>query len=262
MSDHPPDRPDDRTPNRHRVRGGTLRTAVVWDALRDTLAAQATATGRDTLDVLDAGGGTGGFAVPLAEEGHRVTVVDPSPDSLAALERRATQAGAQVRGLQGDAAGLLDVVSPESADLVLCHSVLEFVELPGEAVAAVARVARPGGVVSVLAANRNAVVLSRAATGQFAAARHALDDHDGRWGAADPVPRRFTLDQLVGLLADADLTVREAHGVRVFADLVPGGLVESEPGAFEALRALEVAVAERPAFRDIAAQLHLLAVRG
>ena len=43
------------------------------------------ATGRDQLDVLDAGGGTGGFAVPLAELGHRVTVVDASPDSLLSL---------------------------------------------------------------------------------------------------------------------------------------------------------------------------------
>lgn len=255
MPDHPPDR--------HRVRGGALRAAVVWDALRDVLAAQSEAVGRERLDVLDAGGGTGGFAVPLAEQGHQVTVVDPSPDSLAALERRAAQSGVtdRVRGLQGDAAGLLDVVATESADLVLCHNVLEYVEVPAAAVAAVARATRSQGVVSVLAANRNAVVLSRAASGQFAAARNALDDPDGKWGAGDPVPRRFTLEGLSRLLADAGLTVRTVHGVRVFADLVPGGLVESEPGAFEALRALEAAAAERPAFRDIAAQLHLLAGR-
>jgi S-adenosylmethionine-dependent methyltransferase len=145
---------------------------------------------------------------------------------------------------------------------VLCHSVLEFVDAPAAAAAAVAHATRPAGAVSVLVANRNAVVLSRAASGQFAAARHALDDPDGRWGAADPVPRRFTLTEVSGLLAGAGLTVHAAHGVRVFADLVPGGLVESEPGAYEALRELEVAVAEHPAFRDIAPQLHLLAARG
>lgn len=65
-----------------------MRTAVVWDALRAVLAELAGATGRDVLDIVDAGGGTGGFAVPLAALGHTVTVVDPSPDSLAALERR------------------------------------------------------------------------------------------------------------------------------------------------------------------------------
>ena len=45
------------------------------------------------LTVVDVGGGTGGFAVPLAQAGHRVTVVDASPDALAALTRRAAEAG-------------------------------------------------------------------------------------------------------------------------------------------------------------------------
>ena len=65
--------------------------------------------GRPTRSTsLDVGGGTGGFAVPLAELGHRVTVVDPSPDALAALQRRAAEAGVadRVRAVQGDAAGL------------------------------------------------------------------------------------------------------------------------------------------------------------
>ena len=65
------------------------RRSVVWDVLREVLAARAAQTGRDRLDVIDAGGGTGGFAVPLAALGHSVTVVDPSPDSLAAAQRRA-----------------------------------------------------------------------------------------------------------------------------------------------------------------------------
>ncbi|HSZ31623.1 MAG TPA: methyltransferase domain-containing protein, partial [Pseudonocardiaceae bacterium] len=56
------------------------RRSVVWDVLREVLAARAAQTGRDRLDVIDAGGGTGGFAVPLAALGHNVTVVDPSPD--------------------------------------------------------------------------------------------------------------------------------------------------------------------------------------
>ncbi|MBA3745232.1 MAG: SAM-dependent methyltransferase, partial [Sporichthya sp.] len=59
----------------------SVRTAVVWEALRpalDDLLSGKTAAGRTELDVLDIGGGTGGFAVPLAQAGHRVTVLDPS----------------------------------------------------------------------------------------------------------------------------------------------------------------------------------------
>jgi len=109
---------------------GSVRTAVVWRSVRSLLVDLIEATGRDQLDVLDAGGGTGGFAVPLAELGHRVTVVDASPDSLAALVRRAADAGVtdRIRSVQGDAASLLDVVAPASFDLVVLHSVLEIVE--------------------------------------------------------------------------------------------------------------------------------------
>ena len=39
--------------------------------------------------------------------------------------------------------------------------------------------------------------------------------------------------------------VGAVHGVRVFADLVPGGLVDTEPGALEALTRLETAAASR-----------------
>src|SRR4051794_38732744 len=131
----------------------TLRTAVVWDYLREALAGLA--HGR-ALDVLDVGGGSGGFAVPVAQLGHRVTVVAPSPDSLAALERRAAETGTseRVRGVQGDAAGVLELVGPGSVDAVLCHSVLEVVDDPAEAMDTLARTVRDGGIASVLAANR------------------------------------------------------------------------------------------------------------
>ncbi len=49
------------------------------------------------------------------------------------------------------------------------------------------------------------------------------------------------------------------HGVRVFADLVPGSLLDLEPGASSALVALEHAVSERPEYLPLATQLHVLA---
>ena len=62
-------------------RRSSVRTGIVWDAVVARLA--------DNARIVDIGGGTGGFAVRLAERGHAVTVVDPSPDvDVADLQQR------------------------------------------------------------------------------------------------------------------------------------------------------------------------------
>jgi ubiquinone/menaquinone biosynthesis C-methylase UbiE len=237
-----------------------MRTAIVWEILRDVLDESVKESGRTGLDVLDAGGGTGGLAVPLAELGHQVTVVDSSPDALAGLERRAAEAGVRVRALQGDADGLLDIVGPDSADLVLCHSVLEYVDDPAAALSSIARTVRPGGAVSVLAANQVAAVLHRALAGNFQDARRILSSAQGRWGDRNPMPRRFTSGMLAELIESAGLRAGEVHGVRVFADLLPSGIID-ERGTAEELAALERAVSVHPVLKDVATQLHALARR-
>ncbi|MGW5199642.1 methyltransferase [Streptomyces spiralis] len=238
----------------------SLRTAVVWEVLQEALDRLVKATGRESLDVLDTGGGSGNFAVPLARLGHRVTVVDPSPNALFALERRAAEADVadRVRGVQGDAHGLFDVVERGGYDAVLCHGVLEYVDDPAEGVRNAVAALREEGVLSLLASGLGGAVLARALAGHFTDARRALADPDGRWGQGDPMPRRFTAEQLTALVEGAGLRIGAVHGVRVFADLVPGVLVDTEPAALDALLKLEAAAAELPAFHSVATQLHVL----
>jgi SAM-dependent methyltransferase len=231
------------------------RTAVVWAVLRAEL-------DRVTrpLTVLDVGGGTGGFAVPLAAAGHRVTVIDASPDALAALTRRAAEAGVadRVRAVQGDGDQLAELVAPESADLVLCHSLLEVVDHPASVVKALAAALRPGGMASVLVANRVAAVLGRAVSGHLEVATRLLTDPEGRTGVRDTLRRRFDLDAATSLLTAGGLVVEQIHGVRVVADLLPGAVLE---GQTEALLAFEVAASTLSPYRDMATQLHLFARR-
>src|SRR2546423_1492368 len=130
----PPERPGSAPAPSPAGRRAQARTAVLWAGLRPLVDAEG------PRDVLDVGGGTGGFAVPIAELGHRVTVVDPSPDALAALERRAAEAGVPkeaLRAVQGDLAGLLEQVEAGSVDLVLCHGVLEMADDPAVGLAAI-----------------------------------------------------------------------------------------------------------------------------
>jgi len=229
------------------------------------VAARAGHAGRAALDIVDVGGGTGGFAVPFAALGHNVTVVDPSPDALAGAQRRAAERQVRLAAVQGDADGLDHLVGEGAADLVICHSVLEYVDEPAAAMAAIARVLRPGATVSVLAANAVAAVLNRAVSGRYEQARDLLASLDGAGsiGGAGEISadgrRRYTLAGLTALIEGAGLRAGEAYGVRVFAGLLPAA--DPDPGAVSALAALEDAAAAYPALRDIAARLHVLGYR-
>jgi SAM-dependent methyltransferase len=246
-------------------RRSAMRTAVVWDVLQTELAGlDSPEAGQGTQGrVVDLGGGTGEFAVRVAELGHEVTVIDPSPDALAALHRRATDAEVveRVHGIQGDAADLSTLVESGSVDVVLCHGVLEYVDDPRAALEAIGGVLRPDGVLSVLVANRLAAVVARALAGHFDQARGLLEASAEQWDPSAHGPRRYTRDEAVQLLRRSAFTLQTVHAVRVFTDLVPSTLVDAEPGAPAALLALERSAADVAELAAVAAQLHLLARR-
>jgi SAM-dependent methyltransferase len=200
------------------------------------------------LDVVDLGGGTGGLAAELAAKGHRVTVVDPSPDALASLQRRAVDASLtnRITGVQGDAAELVRLAGERSADVVVCHRVLEVVDSPAEALAAMAKVLRPGGVLSLLISLRHAVVLTQALAGHVALARRTFAD-----------PARFDHDQVLGLVQGAGFTVLASHGIGAIADHVPEALIDAE--AYLELAALEAEISQDPTFRALAPHVHVFA---
>jgi SAM-dependent methyltransferase len=236
-------------------RRAATRTAVVWEACRRRLA-----SGGPAQTVVDVGGGTGGFAVRIAELGHRVTVVDPSPDALATLDRRAREGGVAdlVSAVQGDLSGVAELVPVGAADLVLCHGVLGLVDDPAEALAVLGALLRAGGSLSLVVGQHHAAVVGRAMAGHFAQARELLDE---RPAPSTDHERRFTADEVRLLLGDAGFAVEQLHAVRVFTDLVPSALLDLEPGAVDGLLDLERAVAGRPEYLTLAAQVHALAHR-
>jgi SAM-dependent methyltransferase len=236
------------------------RTAAVWAALDPVVGAGT------PLRVLDVGGGSGMFAVPLARLGHDVTVVDPSADALATLRRRADTAGAgaRVRGLQGDGDLLHEVLPAADAgsgydgyDLALCHYVLEVVDDPEVTLREISRALRAGGQVSVATANRAGAVLGRAVAGHPVEALALLEDRDPAPARSKPARRRFTPQDMLALVEGAGLRPGPWRGVSVVADLL-----EAASGADpRAVRALELALAEVSPYRDVATGLHVLATR-
>jgi SAM-dependent methyltransferase len=218
------------------------------------------------LEVLDLGGGTGGVAVPLAEAGHHVTVVDPSPDALASLGRRASEAGIvdRITAVQGDGDTLGAVLAGRRVDLACCHGTLEFVDDPAATLRAVAEALEEGGVLSLLVSGRLSVVFAKAIAGEFGQARTALVDPSGRWGSTDPLPRRFDVEQLETLLADAGFTDVRVRGTNILGHLVPASLVDSEADrvALAELDELLVSGPGREFLRTLGNALHVVARRG
>jgi SAM-dependent methyltransferase len=208
--------------------------------------------------VLDCGGGTGRFAVPLAVAGARVTVVDVSVDALATLLRRADEAGVaeRVRAVQGEVEALDPAIGGEQFDLVLAHGVLDALDDLAVGFAAIVAATRPGGLVSLLVDNPAAAVLTRALAGELEAAERevaALGDERGPAGGATP-------QTVARLCAAHGLALEQQHGIGIFRDLVPGRVLD-HPGARESLLRLEAACAQRSPFAQIAARVHLLARR-
>ena len=227
------------------------RLRLVWDLVADALAQ----SGLTEPDVLDCGGGSGTFAVPLARAGARVTVVDISVDALATLQRRAIEAGVAelVRPVQADVEALDHAVPLASFDLALAHGILEEVDDLGSAIAAIAATIRPGGLLSVVVTNPAAGVLARALGGDLSGALddlRVLDDLDAKFGPS----------AVQAACLAAGLTVEQVHGVGVFSELVPGSALD-QPGAADALAELDAQVAARAPFTDVAARVHVLARR-
>lgn len=200
------------------------------------------------LDVVDVGGGTGGLAAALASRGHRVTVVDPSPDALASLDRRAAEAGQRIRGVQGDTSDLIELLGAASADVVVCHRVLEVVDSPAESLAAMARALRVGGVLSLLVAQRRSQVLGQALAGHLTTALQTYADAN-----------RLDTEQILALVTQAGFEIIDSHGIGAVADHVPESVAEADSESHDTLLALEAEISQDPAFRALAPHLHVFA---
>ncbi|HHV22597.1 MAG TPA: methyltransferase domain-containing protein [Propionibacterium sp.] len=225
---------------------GRRRRSTAQQWLNELLVTQLDLRGSG-LNVVDLGGGTGGIAAALAEAGHTVLVIDPSPDALAATQRRAAERELSDRmtAVQGDTGTLAEIVPPGSVDVFTFHRVLDRREGTAEALAAMATTLKPGGLLSIVINQRLPWVWQQAEAGNFDVAREILQDG----GLLDrPV--------LLDLLAAGGWEVLAEHGVGVIADQVPEAAAE---GHSDELLELEAAAAGNSAYLESATRLHVLA---
>ncbi|MFF9151137.1 class I SAM-dependent methyltransferase [Streptomyces sp. NPDC014846] len=215
------------------------------------------------LRVLDVGMGQGTQALRLARLGHQVTGVEQ--DSTMIATAREALAGepegirARVRLVEGDGRDTGVHFLPGSFDVVLCHGVLMYVEEPDPLVAGLARMLAPGGLLSLLVRNGDALAVRPGLSGDWAGALAAFDTtaYRNRLGLDVRADRLATL---TATLAGIAAPLHAWYGVRVFTDTAADGA--DVPEDLGTLLAVEERAGRTDPYRGVAALLHLCGVRG
>ncbi|MET4926882.1 methyltransferase domain-containing protein [Streptomyces sp. PSRA5] len=217
------------------------------------------------LRVLDVGMGQGTQALRLARAGHTVTGLEPDPAMMAfareALEVEPAGIRERVSLVEGD--GLQTGVHflPGSFDVVLCHGVLMYVEEPDAMLAGLARMLAPGGLLSLLVRNADALALRPGIAGDWTGALDAFDSptYTNRLGLRVRADR---LSALTATLAGIAAPLHTWYGVRVFSDNMANDAELPPPAELERLLAAEDRAGRTEPYRRVAALLHLCGVRG
>jgi S-adenosylmethionine-dependent methyltransferase len=227
------------------------------------------------LRVLDVGMGQGTQALRLARAGHQVTGLERDATMIAvareALAGQPEGIRERMRIIEGDGRDTGVHFLPGSFDVVLCHGVLMYVEEPDPLLAGLARMLAPGGLLSLLVRNGDALALRPGLHGDWAGALAAFDATaylpHSRTDSNGGTPTRLGLDvradrlaTLTARLAGIGAPLHAWYGVRVFTDTAPDGA--AAPEDLETLLAVEERAGRTDPYRGVAALLHLCGVRG
>ncbi|MDX2826347.1 methyltransferase domain-containing protein, partial [Streptomyces ipomoeae] len=174
------------------------------------------------LRVLDVGMGQGTQALRLARAGHQVTGIEREP-KLIAVAREVVAAEPKgirdrMRIVEGDGRDTGVHFLPGSFDVVLCHGVLMYVEEPDPLLAGLARMLAPGGLLSLLVRNGDALAMRPGLAGDWGGALAAFDTSAYRNRLGLDV-RADRLGALTDTLAGIGAPLHAWYGVRVFTDL-------------------------------------------
>jgi S-adenosylmethionine-dependent methyltransferase len=215
--------------------------------------------------VLDAGAGSGGYALALAQQGHRVHLLDVAEDMLNLARWRLSEADPALLERVEFSCSPVEVVAErlpsEHFDLVLAHTLLEYVDEPWDVLRGLIQVLAPGGLLSLLLVNPRAEAFRLAwAKRDLQQARKALTESLSKADLFGLPRRGLHADRIRQELSEAQVDTVAEYGVRIFADYFSSEEL-ADPNFLARLQELEAEASHLEPYKGVARYLHILATK-
>jgi S-adenosylmethionine-dependent methyltransferase len=208
------------------------------------------------LMVWDAGCGFGQISLWLAEQGHDLVLCDVSGLMLSKAQANFAKAGLTAQFHHA----AIQQIAPQlpQFDLALFHATLEWLGNPPAALNQVADKVKPGGYLSLLYYNRNAMIYKNALKAGWRLQHLLEDNYLGKGNKLTPPNPQYP-HEIQEQLRHLGFTINSQTGILVFHDYLADDIRNASNE--EELFALEYRYCRIPTFRDMGRYIHLLARR-
>jgi S-adenosylmethionine-dependent methyltransferase len=206
------------------------------------------------IAVWDAGCGFAQIGLWLAQQGHQLTLCDISEKMLDRARQHFSDAGLSAQFYHQPVQQLVGQLP--DFELILFHAVLEWLVDPVQTLKQVMQKVKPGGSLSLLFYNRNAMVYSNVLKGQWRLKPILQDSYLGKGDKLSPPNPQYP-HEIEQLLLDAGFVISQHTGIRVFHDYLNASVKQNTN--MDELFELEAKYCRMPVYRDMGRYVHIVA---
>lgn len=237
--------------NVHESPKGAIRQTIVWGDLVESIPGL---EGGASLSILDAGVGLGQMALRLAEQDHEVVACDISGEMLNQTRELISSylPEAKVEYLHTPVQQL-PARYERQFDVVLFHAVLEWLSEPEATLEGLLRFLKPGGYLSLLFYNQNAIIWRNLARGNFRKVK--TGDYRGDPGSLTPLQPQKP-EVVYEWLERWGLERLTTSGVRVVYDYLSKALQQER--SLEDIIEMEQLHSRQEPFRSLGRYIHVI----